>query len=220
MENTEEEQNTEKTETKVDGAPKQPDSDANKDKKEIAAPDKNKKTGRILSIIGIIICAFLLYYQFTETHTYTFEGVSFSSHENLEVDKNDKALAEYQKAQAYKNSDNTIRVLITDESLGDMDLNGLQDIEKSRVEAWLKDALNLNNIEVYQNNDKLIYIGGSTDKYDFPCDGYVIVDVPNKTAHVFMVASSTDQKSDVDEITYIFQSVKVGDTALYTKQNS
>ncbi len=216
MEENSQEQKQEQ-EQKVNSGPQQPGEGVRNLDNQDHAP-KSNKTGRILSIIGLIICAFLLYYQFTMTHTYTFSNVSFSSHENLEIDKNDKALAEYQKAQSYQNSDNTIRVLITDESLGDMDLNGLQDVEKPRIEAWLKEALNLNNIEVYQNNDKLIYIGGSTDKYSFPCDGYVIVDVPNKTAHVFMVACSDDQKSDVEEMTYIFKSVKVGDTSLYTEQ--
>lgn len=216
-ENTNKQNEEEKTQTRA--TPEQPKTTSAASDAKANETRHRSKTGLILSIIGGTICAVLLVYQFLAPHTYKFENITFTSPEELQINKDDKNLSEYQHAQEYLNSDGNLKVLITDESMGDTDLKEFGQLDKKVIIGALKQALDLDKIEVYENNDQLIYIGGSTDDYGYPCYGYAVIDIPNKTGHVFMVATTDNQQSSVDAITSIYKSVKIGDTPLYKEQN-
>ena len=181
-------------------------------------PKKKVNGYFIFGIIVAVIGFFIFYFQFS-SHTYTFDYVTFTAPQNLQLDKNDETLLEFRNAISYKNYDYTLRVFIAEEPLSRENVEVAKSLDRVEIEKRLRESLDIDKIDIYEKNDKLIYIGGSISKYHVPAYGYAVIDIPHQTGHIFFVAASPTKKNYEHVLKSIFESVKVDDIPLYKAQD-
>ncbi len=172
--------------------------------------------GVVGAIIAIIVLSFLL-----GPSKYKFEGMSFST--NMDFVEEKEIAAEMlrdsknSKAIAYKSSNNNISVIIL--TMDDIPEKEMKEMTKASTREFKKvvtEGLSGIKADFAETDGAFMYGGGFGEaSNDMTVGGYVIFDVKKSRLLFITMASDSDDKKDLDELKYMYESVKYSGTKLH-----